>query len=103
MQNTPKRRNVSRTSSNVKSKNSKSKLNINDENVNVSDNKGSNFGIKNITNMKKLLLLATISIFLSACASTEKPIPEYKLIPNQTTLKINHSLYHQNSISNQQK
>lgn len=48
MQNTPKRRNVSRTSSNVKSKNSKSKLNKNDENVNVSDNKGSNFGIKNI-------------------------------------------------------
>lgn len=56
-----------------------------------------------MTNMKKLLLLATISTFLSACASTEKPIPEYKLIPNQTTLKINNSLYHQNSISNQQK
>ena len=62
-----------------------------------------NFDIKNMTNMKKLLLLAAISIFLSACASTEKPIPEYKLIPNQTTLKINNSLYHQNSISNQQK
>lgn len=53
--------------------------------------------------MKKLLLLTTISIFLSACASAEKPIPEYKLIPNQTTLKINNSLYNQNPVSNQQK
>lgn len=48
MQNTPKRRNVSRISSNVKSKNSKSKLNKKDENFNVSDNKSSKFDIKNI-------------------------------------------------------
>lgn len=48
MQNTPKRRNVSRNSGNVKSKNSKSKLNKKDENVNVSDNKSSKFDIKNI-------------------------------------------------------
>lgn len=48
MQNTPKRRNVSRTSSNVKSKNSKNKLNKKDENFNASDNKSSKFDIKNI-------------------------------------------------------
>lgn len=48
MQNTPKRRNVSRTSSNVKSKDSKNKLNKKDENANVSDNKSSKFDIKNI-------------------------------------------------------
>lgn len=48
MQNTPKRRNVSRNSGNVKSKNSKNKLNKKDENGNVSDNKSSKFDIKNI-------------------------------------------------------
>ena len=45
MQNTPKRRNVSRNSGNVKSKNSKNKLNKKDENGNVSDNKSSKFDI----------------------------------------------------------
>lgn len=50
--------------------------------------------------MKKLLLLATISIFLSACAS-EKPIYDYQLIPPQTTVKINPNLSgNNNSINN---
>lgn len=48
MQNTPKRRNVSRNSGNVKDKDSKNKLNKKDENANVSANKSSKFGIKNI-------------------------------------------------------
>lgn len=48
MQNTQKRRNVSRNSGNVKGKDSKNKLNKKDENANVSDNKSSKFGIKNI-------------------------------------------------------
>ncbi len=48
MQNTPKRRNVSRNSGNVKGKDSKNKLNKKDENANVSDNKSSKFDIKNI-------------------------------------------------------
>ena len=48
MQNTPKRRNVSRNSGNEKGKDSKNKLNKKDESANVSDNKSSKFGIKNI-------------------------------------------------------
>ena len=48
MQNTQKRRNVSRNSGNVKGKDSKNKLNKKDENANVSDNKSSKFDIKNI-------------------------------------------------------
>ena len=48
MQNTQKRRNVSRNSGNVKGKDSKNKLNKKDENTNVSDNKSSKFDIKNI-------------------------------------------------------
>lgn len=48
MQNTQKRRNVSRNSGNVKGKDSKNKLNKKDESANVSDNKSSKFGIKNI-------------------------------------------------------
>lgn len=49
--------------------------------------------------MKKLLLLATISIFLAACAS-EKPIPEYQLIPPQKTLQINSTLHNNNNNNN---
>ena len=48
MQNTQKRRNVSRNSGNVKGKDNKNKLNKKDENANVSDNKSSKFDIKNI-------------------------------------------------------
>ena len=48
MQNTQKRRNVSRNSGNVKGKDSKNKLNKKDESANVSDNKSSKFDIKNI-------------------------------------------------------
>ena len=48
MQNTQKRRNVSRNSGNVKGKDNKNKLNKKDESVNVSDNKSSKFDIKNI-------------------------------------------------------
>ena len=48
MQNTKKRRNVSRNSGNVKVKDNKNKLNKKDENANVSDNKSSKFDIKNI-------------------------------------------------------
>ena len=48
MQNTQKRRNVSRNSGNVKGKDIKNKLNKKDESANVSDNKSSKFGIKNI-------------------------------------------------------
>lgn len=48
MQNTQKRRNVSRNSGNVKGKDNKNKFNKKDENANVSDNKSSKFDIKNI-------------------------------------------------------
>ena len=49
MQNTQKRRNVTRNSGNVKGKDNKNKLNKKDENANVSDNKSSKFDIKNIS------------------------------------------------------
>lgn len=48
MQNTQKRRNVSRNSGNVKGKDNKNKLNKKDENANVFDNESSKFDIKNI-------------------------------------------------------
>lgn len=47
-----------------------------------------------------IALFSTIFVLLSACASDEKPIPEYKLIPEQNTLKINSTLYNNNNNNN---